>query len=65
MVMRPIFLLAIFSLLGGLTFSQVPKANLGEFHKDIGPVLEAACVQCHGPKKQKAKFRVDTFILIF
>ena len=60
MVMRPIFLLAIFSLLGGLAFSQVPKANLGQFHKDIGPVLEAACVQCHGPKKQKAKFRVDT-----
>ena len=58
--MRVICLLSIFSLLVGLASSQVPKANLGEFHKDIGPVLEAACVQCHGPKKQKAKFRVDT-----
>jgi len=60
MVMRVIWLLSIFSLPVGLVSSQVPKANLGEFHKDIGPVLEAACVQCHGPKKQKAKFRVDT-----
>ena len=58
--MRVICLLSIFSLLVGLASSQVPKANLGEFHKNIGPVLKAACVQCHGPKKQKAKFRVDT-----
>ena len=37
-----------------------PKANLVAFHKDIQPLLEQACVQCHGPDKQKPDFRVDT-----
>ena len=39
---------------------EEPKANLEDFRKTIGPVLKAACVGCHGPDKQKAKFRVDT-----
>lgn len=40
--------------------SATPKARLDEFRRDIQPVLKAACVQCHGPDKQKADFRVDT-----
>ncbi|RZO57652.1 MAG: hypothetical protein EVA73_03955, partial [Limisphaerales bacterium] len=43
-----------------LTATEAPKANLEDFRKTIGPVLKAACVGCHGPDKQKAKFRVDT-----
>lgn len=39
---------------------KAPKARLAEFEAHIRPLLDAACVQCHGPDKQKARFRVDT-----
>ena len=35
-------------------------ANLQAFRAEIEPVLSKTCVECHGPDKQKAKFRVDT-----
>lgn len=37
-----------------------PKADLEGFRTKIAPILAGSCVECHGPKKQKAKFRVDT-----
>ena len=39
---------------------EVPQANLEQFRKEVEPVLKRVCVECHGPKKQKGKFRVDT-----
>ena len=54
---RGIFLLGITA--GGLC-AEVPQANLEQFRKEVEPVLKSACVECHGPKKQKAKIRVDT-----
>src|SRR6266478_7626132 len=30
------------------------------FAEEIKPLLEKACVQCHGPEKQKGKLRLDT-----
>ena len=60
MVMRLLFLVVTWRLLGGLAWAEAPKANLGAFRKEIEPLLKAACTGCHGPKKQKAKFRVDT-----
>lgn len=42
-----------------LTATEAPKANLDVFRKAIWPVLKASCLECHGPDKQKAKFRVD------
>ncbi|MEO0414434.1 MAG: DUF1587 domain-containing protein, partial [Verrucomicrobiota bacterium] len=38
----------------------VPTADLAAFHSEIKPLLEASCVKCHGPDKQKGDFRVDT-----
>ena len=58
--MRFIFLVVTWGLLSGLAWAEAPKANLGAFRKEIEPVLKRACVECHGPRKQKAKFRVDT-----
>jgi len=58
--MRFIFLLAGWGIFGGLAWAEVPQANLEQFRKVVEPVLKSACVECHGPKKQKAKFRVDT-----
>jgi mono/diheme cytochrome c family protein len=40
--------------------SSMPQARLAEFRSQIAPVLKQNCVECHGPKKQKGKFRVDT-----
>ena len=37
-----------------------PTANLGDFKKHIAPILKKTCVECHGPKKAKGKFRIDT-----
>ena len=43
-----------------LSESNLPKAKLAQFQSEVEPVLKRACVTCHGPDKQKGKFRVDT-----
>ena len=47
-------------MLSGLAWAATPKADLDGFRKAVEPVLKRACVSCHGPGKQKGKFRVDT-----
>lgn len=32
-----------------------------DYDEHVGPILEEYCVGCHGPDKQKSKFRLDTF----
>jgi mono/diheme cytochrome c family protein len=39
--------------------NPVAKANLSDFEKIIAPIIEKSCLDCHGPKKSKGKFRVD------
>lgn len=39
---------------------KTPRADLATFRESIQPILEKACIQCHGPEKEKASFRVDT-----
>ena len=39
---------------------KAPTADLDTFKKEITPLLKESCVQCHGPDKQKGKFRIDT-----
>ena len=39
---------------------EAPKARLAKFHNEVEPILKRSCVGCHGPKKQKGQFRVDT-----
>jgi uncharacterized membrane protein len=31
-----------------------------DFAKEIAPLFKASCLECHGPKKVKGKFRLDT-----
>ena len=40
--------------------NAVPKANLETFRNEVEPVLRKSCIPCHGPEKQKGKFRIDT-----
>ncbi|MCB1079349.1 MAG: DUF1549 domain-containing protein, partial [Verrucomicrobiae bacterium] len=37
-----------------------PAAERFDFQRDIRPILETACVSCHGPRKQKGEFRLDS-----
>jgi mono/diheme cytochrome c family protein len=43
----------------GLLPKKSVQANLSVFHSSIQPVLEQSCLHCHGPEKQKGKFRID------
>ena len=31
-----------------------------DFHKQVRPILEASCIECHGVEKQKGDLRLDT-----
>ncbi|MGJ8642078.1 MAG: PSD1 and planctomycete cytochrome C domain-containing protein [Luteolibacter sp.] len=46
---RPLLYLAI----------ALPLHAAIDFEKDIHPILEDNCIDCHGPEKQKAKLRLD------
>ena len=39
---------------------RASAADKVDFVKDIQPIFKAACVECHGPKKVKGKYRMDT-----
>jgi WD40 repeat protein len=41
---------------------KIPPAAEGpvDYQKDIEPILQKNCHKCHGPEKQKSKFRLDT-----
>ena len=37
-----------------------PKANLDTFRKQVEPILNTACLDCHGPDTQEGNIRIDT-----
>src|SRR5207245_2700029 len=37
-----------------------PASGTVDFLRDIEPILETSCLRCHGPKKPKGNFRLDT-----
>jgi mono/diheme cytochrome c family protein len=37
-----------------------PAAPAFDFEREVRPILETACVSCHGPAKQKGGLRLDT-----
>ena len=37
-----------------------PQPNLESFHHQIQPILNTACVRCHGPDAQEGNIRIDT-----
>ena len=39
---------------------RIPSPRLDEFKTQIEPAFQKACLHCHGPKKQKGSFRIDT-----
>jgi hypothetical protein len=53
-----------FAIALAVTALTFPKAVLAEdqidFAKDVAPILAENCVKCHGPEKQKSKYRMDS-----
>ncbi len=43
----------------GASQTNSPGARV-DFVKQIAPVLLERCIDCHGPEKQKGKYRMDT-----
>ena len=55
------FRLARARLAAEIDVKKLPAAASSyDFDRDIRPLLEQACVGCHGETKQKGKFRLDT-----
>jgi mono/diheme cytochrome c family protein len=46
--------------LAALASTPSLKSAEVDFARDIQPILEARCIQCHGPEKQKGKLRLDS-----
>ncbi len=44
----------------GLPVNAAQADDKVDFPGEIKPILEGACVQCHGPDKQKGKLRLDS-----
>src|SRR5882672_6787649 len=53
-------LILIISALVGFGNWQARSADKVDFAKDIQPILQKSCVECHGPEKPKGKLRLDT-----
>jgi len=53
--MRPLAVLSFFALATSAT-----AAEPVDFAKDVLPILQQSCHECHGPKKQNGKLRLDS-----
>jgi mono/diheme cytochrome c family protein len=56
--LRLAFLLSATCLL--LAYSAAAAEPSAEFARDVKPLLERSCFNCHGPKKQRSGLRLDT-----
>jgi len=50
----------LFVMLAATGLRTVAAEDKVDFAREIKPILEEACVQCHGPDKQKGKLRLDS-----
>ena len=48
---------ALFALAAAVT----ARAETTFYQARVAPILDRHCVSCHGPEKQKAKLRLDSF----
>src|SRR5678815_5336591 len=43
-----------------LLLVALPVAGAPDFARDVRPMFERSCFQCHGPEKQKSGYRLDS-----
>ncbi|MBA4149276.1 MAG: hypothetical protein H0X66_14270 [Verrucomicrobia bacterium] len=48
------------SFLIGCAFVSIAADGKIDFQKDVAPILQKSCVECHGPDKDKGGLRLDT-----
>lgn len=48
------------ALFGALSSAPAQTLELDFYQKNVRPILEEHCFDCHGPEKQKNKLRLDT-----
>jgi len=53
-----------FTFLSACILSHQFHGDPVSFSKDLAPILLTKCQSCHGPKKAKGKYRVDTFLRV-
>lgn len=46
--------------IGGVVGGSLPAVETVDFLRDIQPILEENCLECHGPDEAEADFRVDS-----
>ena len=49
------------ALIAAACFLSTLTGESYDYDADIAPILEPYCVKCHGPEKQKSKFRLDSY----
>ena len=55
LTMKPAFPVLAVSVMAAVAVHAAP-----DFQKDVVPILQARCVECHGADKQKGKLRLDS-----
>ena len=64
LILRPVLAAMAFglSVAAGADLAKLPPVATGRigFEKDVAPILENACVGCHGPKRAENGLRLDT-----
>ncbi len=61
MIFRALIFLAVpLAAIADIDLGKLPPAAKAfDFDRDIRPIFEQRCIECHGAEKQKGKFRLD------
>src|SRR5262245_47221200 len=52
--------MALLSAVMLLPAASAASAEAMDFRRDVWPIFQTRCVECHGPKAQKSSLRVDS-----
>src|SRR3954452_22894345 len=56
---RQLFMVVAGGVIGSASFAGFAAEKI-DFAQDVKPILESACLSCHGPEKPKGNLRLDT-----
>ena len=63
--MKCLPVIATFTCLVGGLQAATPAKKTYDYQADVLPILKVRCIECHGPKKQEGKIRLDTLATDF
>lgn len=59
-MLASVFAVDAYAAAPDLSKLPLPVPRKVDFEKDVYPIFTEKCISCHGPKKQKGKYRMDT-----